>query len=295
MAAGTRIRCGSYTDSDIIALYLKYREEKIGSFVREVGDFLAHPARDRGIALEASRYIYAQMAFFQRYQGTHKVKFETNSDCDWWLRDYFTLKVRDTAEKVIRKNLNVTSKEAIKIIYSWFNNEKSFPNKIDCTDHEMMNGMLMLFSSNINVQPPFTLLEMKKQIGRMFARENIPYDEFERFLAGTCVVLSGRSGRIGPGVTATLHLDVDPKPVKTSDGYEYRVDGPLSIRISTRTDDKSLGIVDVGSSFIETNVDSEQYVSRKLIENDKHGFPRLNFARSLLFETMKEPNIKPVD
>ncbi|MCD4511559.1 hypothetical protein LQT97_09940 [Brucella pseudogrignonensis] len=295
MAAGGRIRCGLYTDSDIIALYLKYREENIGPFVREVGDFLAHPARDRGLALEASRYVYAQLAFFQKFQGTAKVKFETNGTCEWWLRDYFVLKIKDTSEKIIRKKFKITRKEAVRKVFSWFNNEKSFPDKFDCKEHELLNYMLMQFSSNMNVQPPFTFEEMKRQVGRMFARENIPFGEFERFIAGTCVVLSGRSGQIGPGVTASLHLIVDPKPIKTGDCYVSRIDGPLSIQISTRTEDKSSGIVDVGMTLIETNVDSEQYVSRKLIEKNEYGIPRLNLERALVFETIKDSCIQPLE
>lgn len=294
MAAGTRVRGGSYTDSDIITLYLKYREANIGAFIREVGDFVAHPERDRGVTLEASRYVYAQIAFFQKYQSNKGVAFEANANCDWWLKDYFYLKIKNMPEKIVRKKLKITRKEALDSVESWFGSKKSFSNRIDCTNYELLNGMLRLFSSVIDVRSPFSLFEIKRQIGAIFSRENIPISEFERFLAGTCVVLAGRSGRIGPGVTATLHLTVKPDLSKVGDSYKHGIDGQLCVNISTRTDDKSLGIVDVGTTFIETNVDSQHYVSRRLIEKDTHGFPRLHLERDLSFETTRNPNIEPL-
>ncbi|APY13030.1 hypothetical protein BKD02_00780 [Brucella sp. 09RB8910] len=138
------------------------------------------------------------------------------------------------------------------------------------------------------------MFEIKRQIGAIFSRENIPISEFERFLAGTCVVLAGRSGRIGPGVTAMLHLTVKPDVARVGDSYKLGIDGQLCVNISTRTDDKSLGIVDVGTTFIETNVDTLQYVSRRLIEKNAYGFPRLNLERDLSFETTRNPNIEPL-
>lgn len=64
-----RFKALSYTENDVLALYLKYREERIGPFVREVGDFIAHPKRDRGVALSHSVYTFSQAAYFRKYQS----------------------------------------------------------------------------------------------------------------------------------------------------------------------------------------------------------------------------------
>ncbi len=54
-----------YSDADVLALYMKYREERIGPFVREIGDFIAHKKRNRGATLDRTAYMFSQVAFFR--------------------------------------------------------------------------------------------------------------------------------------------------------------------------------------------------------------------------------------
>ncbi|WP_421991022.1 hypothetical protein [Qipengyuania sp.] len=69
---------------------MKHREAKLGPFIREVGDFIAHAKRDRGATCDAMAFVFAQTAFFQTYQMDPKQSLEPNGVCGWWLRHYLS-------------------------------------------------------------------------------------------------------------------------------------------------------------------------------------------------------------
>lgn len=59
MSSIDRIKKEKYTEADILALYMKYREAGIGPFTREVGDFIAHEKRNKGATLDVTAFAFA--------------------------------------------------------------------------------------------------------------------------------------------------------------------------------------------------------------------------------------------
>ena len=89
-----RISADDYTDSDIGMFYVHCRENKnSGAFIQEVGDFVAHNQRDKGVAFDQSIYLYSQIAFFVTYQRDENKQLNVVGDCPWWLRSYFVRKL----------------------------------------------------------------------------------------------------------------------------------------------------------------------------------------------------------
>lgn len=100
----------NYTEADISALFMKYREERIGPFVREVGDFIAHPERKKGATLSQTVFMFSQGAFFQTYQGTNKVALNCVGDCPWWLMHWFLCKVDEEKMSKLKRISGMTKK-----------------------------------------------------------------------------------------------------------------------------------------------------------------------------------------
>ncbi|UXU07147.1 hypothetical protein [Agrobacterium tumefaciens] len=292
--SGWRVKQGDYTEADVSALYMKYRESGLGPFTREVGDFIAHSKRNRGATLDLTAYMFSQLAFFQTYQGDNKQRLQPNGDCGWWLRHYFLTKAKDAKQKDIRRACGLTKKQAIAAIKSWFDSESSYPTTIKCNDPILLYRLASLFSQKIDGKNAFDLAEAKSELGKMFSQEGIARTEIERFLVATAVLLSGKSVEIVPGFTASVELVVqNTRYVPVENGMEGEIpesrsvkflpDGSLSLIVSTenKTGD---GLVSVVFPFLDTEIDTETYFSRSLVVEDPHGFPRLALDQQLWFD-----------
>lgn len=173
MASGARIKNGNFTDADVLALYMKYRERNVGLFTREVGDFIAHSKRDRGAMLDTTAYMFAQMAFFQSYQGTNKKPLEPKGNCGWWLKHYFLTKVKEANEDDLLKHANMTRKQAKNAVKSWFEDKSAYPTKINCKNPTDLYNLATLFCRTIVGKNVFDLEDAKSEIKEIFQREDI--------------------------------------------------------------------------------------------------------------------------
>jgi hypothetical protein len=208
MPSAERVRQRRYTEADVQVLYLKYREKRIGPFVREVGDFIAHNKRDRGATLDATAFMFAQVAFFQTYQSKNKKLLEPKGDCGWWLRHYLLTKAQLSKEKVLKRATGLNRKRVIRAIKSWFPENSSFPTNIECDEPALLHGLASVFSSAITSEIVFDSNQAKGELSRIFKLEGINNDELDRFLIATAVLLSGKSVEIVPGFTAKIKLTV---------------------------------------------------------------------------------------
>ena len=77
----SRLKHGRYTESDVAQFYIQARFDH-GPFIREVGDFIAHPRRDKGLSFDAIIGVYSQLAFFQRYQGKVALPLDPVGSCE---------------------------------------------------------------------------------------------------------------------------------------------------------------------------------------------------------------------
>lgn len=290
MASTSRIRNGTYTEADIQAIFIKHRENGIGPFTREVGDFIAHAKRDRGATLEATAFIIAQFAFFQTYQSTIKRPLNPKGSCGWWLRHYLLTKARRAAPHELRKAAGLSRIQAERTIKSWFPGNESYPTQISCDEPLVLLQLANHFGKLLEVEAVFEIDQVKKELVKLFDAEKIDKSELDRFIVGTATLLNGKSVEIVPGFIASLHLGISNarhEPVGLHDGVQYvklLPDGNLeiSVRPINNTGD---GIMPVGFSFLETAIDSEAYVSRSLVAYDEWKIARLRLNGPLSFDT----------
>jgi|GEM_PF-2655511 len=302
MSSADRVKKGRYTEADVLALYMKYREAGIGPFTREVGDFIAHAKRNRGATLDTTAYMFAQLAFFQTYQGNRKQPLEPKGACGWWLRHYLLTKTKEAKENDLLRSVGLTKKEAKNEVKSWFQGKSVYPTIIKCGDPQLLYGMAQMFSRTIVGQNVFDLDQAKSELSKMFKYEGIEQNEIERFLVGTAVLLRGKSVEIVPGFTAnvnlivgkTRHIPVDENGKETADKEPKFVrllpDGNLKVAVSTdnQTGD---GLVGIGLDFLDTGIDTESYFARSLVSFDEHRIPRLQLDQQFSFDTGASPPI----
>lgn len=298
MSSTSRVRNGHYTEADILAIYLKYREEKVGPFTREVGDFIAHNKRDKGATLEATAFMFSQFAFSQTYQGKQKQTLLPQGKCCWWLRHYLLTKLDLDKEKNVRKALGITKKEALKNIKSWFGEKSIYPTTIGCNDHNLLFSVANFCSRTIVSKNIFDISQVRSELAHIFKCEGIDNCEFDRFVVGTATLLNGKSVEIVPGFKAniclkvenTRHIFVDENGMATADIEPQFVkllpDGDLRISIST-DNQTSDGLVNVELSFLDTEIDTEGFFSRNIVTIDQHRIPRLNLKQEFSFETSR--------
>jgi len=302
MASGRRVRNGVYTDADIVAIYMKYRESGIGSFTREVGDFIAHSKRDRGATLDATAYTFAQLAFFQTYQGKKKKPLEQKGKCGWWLRHYLLTKAKGASEDEIKKASGLTKKQAENAIKSWFPDKQVYPTEIKCNDPSTLYQLASHFSRAIVIKDVFDLSQVKAEIGKIFDAEGIDHAEIDRFIVGTAVMLNGKSVEIVPDFMAKVDLRIGTQrhlPVyhkDNTDNMQYVIvlpDGNLKICVTTENNTGD-GLVSVGLDFLDTGIDTESYFSRSLVELDEHRMMRLRLRGPLSFDTSQKLPVSEV-
>lgn len=293
MSSGARIKAGKYTDADVLAIYMKYRESGIGPFVREVGDFIAHSKRDRGATLDTTAYMFAQLAFFQTYQSDKKVPLEPKGKCGWWLRHYFLTKIKDASEAEIDKACRLTKKQAKNAVKSWFPDKLAYPTEIKCNDPKLLYQLASHFSQMLVGKNVFDLSQAKLELQKVFDAEGVEHTEVDRFIVGTATLLNGKSVEIVPGFSANIKVHVGTRrhvkidhPDNTDDMW-YSVtlpDGDLKIMVST-TNNTGDGLVSVGLDFLDTGIDTEAFFSRSLIELDEHKMAQLRLGGMLSFDS----------
>lgn len=293
MASGARINAGKYTDADVLAIYMKYRESGIGPFVREVGDFIAHSKRDRGATLDTTAYMFAQAAFFQTYQGTNKKPLEPKGKCGWWLRHYFLNKVKDASESDIHHACGITRKQAKNAIKSWFPDKLAYPTEINCNNQLLFYQLATHFSKTIVGKSVFDINQAKLELRKIFNIEGISPKELDRFIVGTATLLNGKSVELVPGfvsiinahVGARRHLKIDhPDNTETMSYGILLPDGNLRIMVATQNNTGD-GLVSIALDFLDTGIDTEPYFSRSLVELDEHKMMRLRLDGKLSFDT----------
>jgi hypothetical protein len=276
---------------------MKYREAQIGPFVREVGDFIAHNKRDKGATLDTTAFMFAQLAFFQTYQSKNKRPLEHKGACAWWLRHYLLTKAKCSHDKALKKTIGLNRRQAARAIRSWFPENTNYPTTINCDEPALLHAMASNFSRAISGSSVFNAHQARIELSRIFEREGIDQNEFDRFVIATAILLAGKSVEIVPGFNATITLSVDERYIPLDENGEITTaenskfvrplpDGVLKVMVSTdnQTGD---GLVGVALELMDTNIDTEWFFDRVLVEIDEHRLPRLKLDRQLSFDSTR--------
>lgn len=297
----SRLQSGRYTDSDVAQFYIQSRFDH-GSFIREVGDFVAHPRRDKGLSFDAVIGVYSQFAFFQRYQSNTACPLDPVGACEWWLRPYFERKLESYSGSDFKKNLKMSKAELKAEIASWFPDGGRFPTTLHARNPYKFFDIANFFCRSIGGLAAFTSENAKKEIRGAFRTLNIPHQIVDEFMIATAIVLNNLKVELTCGVTATISIGVsktrhtrieggDPELLKHG-GYLaiHHPDGPLEISIATSSP-KEHGLVDIGITLLDTEVDTEPFFDRSLVEFEHPSIPKLKLDRQLQFEASRRPQV----
>lgn len=296
-----RLNAGKYRETDVAQFYIEQRYDH-GPFIREVGDFVAHRKRDKGMCFSATAYAYSQVAFFQRYQGNEKRDLMPIGECEWWLKPYFMGKLNNHPPHLFKKELKLSKKEIKEKVLSWFPDGEQFPTRIEALNPFEFWDIANCFCKRIHMPAAFEKRKVVQEVKSAFSRLGIKSVNIDDFIVATAIVLGGREVELANGVTARISICVnktrhiklpglDPE-LEKSGGYRVIMlpDGPLEINVATKTP-KSHDLVDVGLTLLETEVDTEPYFDRTLVRVDKHKIPRLELDCPLSFDTETSPQV----
>ncbi|WP_194097757.1 hypothetical protein [Marivivens aquimaris] len=290
-----------YTDTDVLALYIKYREADIGPFTREVGDFIAHSRRDRGATLDRTAYMFSQLAFFQKYQSNTRTELDFWGECPWWMKSWFLGKIEREPMSVLKRISGLNKKPLVREVKSWFNGSEAYSTQLVCKNPKLYYNLAQHFSRMISGESVFSSHEVRKELIKLLELESISRSELEPVIVATAVLLQSKSAEIVANFAANVRLSVHPTrthpavppPGKTGKYVNILPDGNLKISVSTQNDTGD-GLVNVALDLFDTGIDTEKYFSRSLVEIDEHGFPVLNLERKLAFERSAEQMVFPV-
>jgi hypothetical protein len=292
-----------YSDADVLALYMKYREERIGPFVREIGDFIAHTKRNRGATLDRTAYMFSQVAFFQKYQGTNKVALDFFGECAWWLKPWFLGKIESEPMSVLKQVSGFGKKDLVKEVVTWFEGRDVYPTKLVCKNPNLFYALATRFSGKLSGQEVFSAQKMRKEVADLLKREGIPHSEIEPVIVATAILLQRKSAEIVSGFSANVSLSIDPQRSERvsgmavpqdATGHRVRMFPDGNLKISVSTDNKNGdGMIAVGLDLVDTGIDTEKYFCRSLVGVDDHGFPRLDLSGNLTFERNAESMVFP--
>ncbi|MFC3141103.1 hypothetical protein [Psychromarinibacter halotolerans] len=301
MAHLARLKSGKYTDSDIKAFYIDKRYE-FGPFIREVGDFIAHPKRNKGDSFDAAIGTYSQVAFLQRYLGEDKELLEPIGYCEWWLKPYLNRKVEFYPPSLLKNKLKMSKPELKNKINSWFPSKERFPKRIEALNPFEFYDILNFFGKSMNVNAAFQAGKVKNELRKALKDTGLEKLNIDDFLIGTATILNGMKVELAEGVTAKISIGVRKQrqtiisgdaPEILANGGHIAIshpDGPLEIWIQTETP-REHKLVDVGTILLDTEIDTEPYFDRSLVHYPQPRSPQLNLKQDLQFVSSAKPNV----
>lgn len=296
-----RIRLGNFRESDVEVFYVTHRSD-FGSFVREVGDFVAHPRRDQGATFLAATSVFSQVAFFQTYQ-TDKNPAQLNpfGACPWWFKSYLLAKVNMAKPAVLRKMFKSSPKDIRRKVKSWFPDDEQFPIKIEALQPYDLFDLVQFFSGSLEIRAAFEAKDVRIELLRTFRTLSIPKPVLHDFLIATSIILNGKEVEIYKGVRTNLSLVVSkPRFTPIGEPNEHgarhgisHLDGPLEITMSVNgTNDGFRKLVGVGSSFLDTEIDTEPYFDRSFSAKDDYGRNWLDLKLAKQFDSAAVPKVE---
>ncbi|UWQ93020.1 hypothetical protein K3727_09650 [Rhodobacteraceae bacterium M382] len=298
-----RIKENRYTDSDVARFYIDQRGNH-GTFIREIGDFVAHPARDKGAAFNAVVSTYAQFAFYQRY-GFAKKAVDPIGDCEWWLQPYFLRKTASYKDAELKKHLKMSRPELTALVKSWFPDKEKFPKKIEATDPFRFFDVVDFFRQSMKAEPTFEVDTVKKDLRSAFKSMGLGAVKVDDFLIGTATLLNGMEIALPEGVTVGVHLYVRRQRggsrtsagsrTLASVGHQANAlpDGLLEISLVTNTPPRQK-LFDQQIAFLETKIDTKRYFDRSLVRNPSTPFAELDLRAKLQFVSDSTPMVSVV-
>ncbi|WP_154667333.1 hypothetical protein [Niveispirillum irakense] len=271
MAYLTRIKNGNYTDSDVGQFYIKERFNH-GPFIREIGDFIAHPKRDKGGSFNTIINAYSQFAFAQVYQlGSESKKqkpLNHNGACEWWMKPYFESKIEEYSSSDLLKEIGMSKTTVKAEILSWFAKKDKFPTEINAKNVSRFYRIASLFCRTISIRPAFTIEDAYSELLFSFKKLGIKNEICEEFIVATAVVINNLEIELHSSVTAKISIDASRLHCSrisncNNTGKADFFDRSLIISIITNSQMRD-ELLDIRIDLIDTKINILKYFNESL-------------------------------
>lgn len=280
---------------------MRHRETSNSPFIREVGDFIAHRERDRGLTLERSLYQHAQIAFILMHNGKNATVINPSGECPWWFKSWLLGRFNDVPDKIIKRFTGLNSSDAKAKVNTWFKRSDKYPTKILCDDQEFYLNLMNLFSRSSSVHSVFTRKSVEEELNVVFKKDGIDTSEIENFIVATCVLLSGKTCELSNGYRFEVFLQCNPGPdITTQDfilaqswpyGYfrnrqgSYNLNNPHGhIRVMVATTSPDLGNMHPVFEIFDSRILTNGYISDDLIQKGPVTSPSIFFRNNMSFD-----------
>lgn len=283
-----RIIDGSVTASDLNILFLQTRDERFGSFIRDMGDLIAHPNKDKGPIIERLIYHRAQVELLgnklERINGS-EIIFKDGS-CEWWLRHYMLARIEESQNEILLKH-GIIKSEQIKIVKNQFPHKKNeFQEKIKPPLDQRFFEMLKTFSSLISKEGPFSESDAHADISRLINFLDIEYTQKLSCDFLMCMMVNIHNAEFlfpnGEKVSLRLHVERTPAPgVEQKDWEFWSPHGDIQLISTSYVESENGRNVGISMPFFKTEIRSEDYLHNDLITSGPHGTHSFDLAKDI--------------
>lgn len=213
LSSAKRIEQHRFTEADVKAVIIEVREKGFDSPIKEIGDLIAHPKKDRGDSRDHLIMCYAQVAKFTKYQSNHKENFPNDGSCDWWLKPLLKGQIDNFKDKDIRKTLGKNKKYIKKELRSYFPDNEQFPTELvkgpDRRFFEIINKMFSIIKSS----PPsvFEYGRLRNGITKLLESLSINSDKslIDNLIVCICIIFHKSEFLLPHGETGFCKLNIE--------------------------------------------------------------------------------------
>lgn len=282
-----RVRDRKFTEADVRTIIIEMRELS-GPLIREVGDLIAHPKRDRGVTFSYLIHCLSRMTMFVKYQGTDKIPIPSDGTCDWWLQDYLLAQADDFEDREIKRALSVKRKQIKREIKSYFP-PTQFPQQLAKPNDQRFWEIVALLTTKIVSKPAFPHETIAKEIKSLLENLGIEAsaDLVDDFVVCICLLFHRSSFDLPHGSKGNCELGLEPHEPEP-----FVRDGEESAILTPHGDFQVNAIADIAHGdkpirvafpLITTRLSSERYVSDALVQTGEQGFRYINLKGDLQF------------
>lgn len=163
-SAGRRIRDGNFNESDVRSVLIELREKGCPFLVKEFGDMVAHPARDRGDLFERAKLWYGKGAFLIE---AYDIKRISDFSSEWWFDSFVLFQLSKVRKNELRDITGVSFSAAKSLLKSLISSPASLRANLIVMNSDLQN-ILYFICQEIDANP-FYKQESVRSISKFIA------------------------------------------------------------------------------------------------------------------------------
>lgn len=298
-----RIRNGTYNDGDCQAYLVGKRDSAVG-FAREVGDFIAHPKRNRGTTYDLATRIISQCAFFYFFRSDNPINkpfLGSIGPCPWWFKPWLISQLDMFSDHDMNSTLGYSRKQLKKKVKSWFDdpNDK-YPEWVQCVDESFFFRVVTKLSTLLGGKAVFSIEEAWQSIKNLFESDGIN-SSIEDFMVCIAVVLSKTEvelpkearGAVDLSVTPYCCWPAEPKQ-KENLGRKMFFTSPFGTLQAVVTVTSHELPFSIGTVLIDFEIDTRSYFDNNTSKVDEHGRVVFDTTKELAFDARRIPQVHSI-